>query len=113
VQPARHSVLFSSLGVRVEHTLETASGQARVLGQLAWRHAGGARSPAVSQYFRGSAGHHVFTSHGLPIAASAWSLDLSVTGQLSRQAGLSLAYAGQFAKVSRDHGVQVSMRWVF
>lgn len=112
VQPARHSVLFSSLGVRAEHAFKTEIGEARVRGQLAWRYAGGAHQPAVSQAFLGGAGH-IFTSHGLPIARSAWSLDLSVTGQLSRQASLSLAYAGQLAKGSRDHGVQVSMRWVF
>ncbi|MCI2807756.1 autotransporter outer membrane beta-barrel domain-containing protein [Eoetvoesiella caeni] len=113
VQSARQSVLFSSLGMRAEHTFETEIGAARLQGQLAWRHAAGTRAPASSQRFAGGTGQHTFTSHGLPIARSAWSLDLSVTGQLSKQASLSLAYAGQLSKGTRDHGVQLSLRWAF
>lgn len=113
VQPARHAVRFFSLGVRAEHTFETDTGQARVRGQVAWRHAGGALQPAVHQSFRHSAGQQVFASHGLPIARNAWSLDVSVSGQISSQASLTLAYAGQFAKGLRDHGVQLGIRWAF
>ncbi len=112
VSPVRHSVLFSTLGLRLEQAVDTGKGQWRLQAQLAWRYASGAGRVAVDQRFSHGAGR-AFTSHGLPIARKAWSLDLAVTGQISRRASLSLGYAGQFAAGSRDHGVRLNAQWMF
>jgi len=112
VSPARHSVLFSTLGLRLEQSVNTGKGQWRLQAQLAWHYASGAGRVAADQRFSHGAGRE-FTSHGLPIARKAWSLDLAVTGRISRRASLSLGYAGQFAVGSRDHGVRVNAQWVF
>ncbi|TAL77696.1 MAG: autotransporter outer membrane beta-barrel domain-containing protein [Burkholderiaceae bacterium] len=113
VLPVKQAVSFSTLGVRMTQDVETRHGMLRLQGQLAWRHAGGGRQVAATQYFREGAGRVEFASHGVPVMRSAWSLDLGVTGNVSRHASVSLAYAGQFARGVRDHGVRLNMRWVF
>jgi outer membrane autotransporter protein len=113
VLPVKQAVSFSTLGVRMTRDVETRHGMLRLRGQLAWRHAGGGRQVAATQHFREGAGQVEFASHGVPVTRSAWSLDLGVAGNLSRHASVSLAYAGQFARGVRDHGVRLNVRWAF
>lgn len=113
VRPARDSVLFSTAGLRLTHLMETATGTARLQGQLAWRHAGGAVRSVARQTFRDSAQQTVFDSEGQPLARSAWQLELGLAATLSKNAVLGMAYAGQYARRLQDHGIRMSVAMVF
>ncbi len=113
VLPARQSLLFSTLGLRAVHNVETPSGSARLQGQLAWHHAGGDVRAFSRQSFRDSARQTVFASEGLPVARRAWSLDLSMQADLTKAVSLGVAYSGRYAPGRRDHGARANLRWVF
>lgn len=109
----RQRVLFSTIGLRAQHTVATAIGQARVYGELAWRHAAGAFRPISVQQFAGAPALGEFTSHGLPISRHALQLQAGVSAQLSDSATLRLAYAGQYGRGSQEHGVQLGVTVAF
>ncbi len=111
--PSRHHVLFSTLGIRAQHTISTAIGQALVYGDLAWRHAAGAIRPVSHQQFAGAPAMGKFASHGLPISRHAIQLQAGVSAQLNDSATLHLAYAGQYGRGSQEHGVQLGVTVAF
>lgn len=113
VQGADYSVVFSTLGLRAAHTLETPSGIAQLQGELAWRHAGGDVRVYSRQHFRDSAGKRPFTSEGQPLARQAWSLRVGLEASLAKQARLGIAYAGLYASRQQDHGARLDVSWRF
>jgi subtilase-type serine protease len=113
VRPARQSVLFSTVGLKVAQQLETATGAAQVHGLLAWRYASGNVASASRQSFRDGARHVVFESEGQPVARSAWLFELGVQARLAKGVNAGIAYAGQFARGVQDHGARLSLTWAF
>ncbi len=111
VLPQSQALLFSTIGLRAAHTLETPIGVARVYGEMAWRHAGGRIRAFSRQRFRDSARQTVFESEGLPVARRAWSLQLGVAASLGKNASLGMAYTGQFAAGRQDHGARLDLAW--
>lgn len=113
VQGAHYSVLFSTLGLKAAHTVETPSGIAHLQGELAWRHAGGDVRVYSRQHFRDSAGKRPFTSEGQALARRAWSLRVGLEASLAKQASLGIAYAGLYAPRQQDHGARLDVSWRF
>ncbi|UHL63216.1 autotransporter domain-containing protein [Paralcaligenes sp. KSB-10] len=113
VLPARPSALFTTLGLRLTHEIETAVGAARIRGLLAWRHASGAVRSFSHQSFRDAARHAVFESEGQALARQAWQFELGVQARLARNVSLGVAYAGQFARRLQDHGARLNLVWAF
>lgn len=113
VLPATQAVLLSTVGLRAEHIIETATGIARMRAELAWRHAGGNIRAFSRQSFRDSATQSRFESEGLPVARQAWSLQLGVSASLARNASLGVGYTGQFSPGRQDHGVRMQAAWSF
>lgn len=113
VSPENQTALFSRLGLRAEHNLETSAGSAKLRGELAWRYATGDVRAFGRQSFRDDITRSEFVSEGLPLSRQAWSLQLGVTADLAKQVSLGVSYAGQFASRRQDHGARVNVAWVF
>lgn len=113
VAASRRSVGFSTLGLAFTHAVETRTGAARLQARLGWRRAHGAWQSSASQRFVAGAGQRRFTSEGLPVARDALALDLRVRARASRSVTVDLAYAGQFARGVKDHGLRLGGAWVF
>lgn len=113
LEPADSSVVFTTLGLKAEHHLETAGGQARLHAELAWRHAAGDTRAYSRQSFRDDGDGRLFGAQGLPIARQAWSLRLGVEGRLSRKTSVNVGYAGQYSRGRQDHGARMQLAWTF
>lgn len=113
VAASRRSVGFSTLGLAFTHAVETRTGAARLQARLGWRRAHGAWQSSVTQRFVAGAGQRRFTSEGLPVARDTLALDLRVRARASRSVTVDLAYAGQFARGVKDHGLRLDGAWVF
>jgi len=113
VLPDDRSVVFSTLGLRLTRDVDTAWGAVRARAGLAWRHAQGDVQATVRQRFRDGASGTVFQSEGLPLPRDAWQWRLGLRTRLAKAVDLGLAYAGQAASGSRDHGVKLNLSWAF
>ena len=113
LEPVRSSVLFSTVGLKAEHHLETKTGQARLHMELAWRHAAGDLRFHSRQAFRDDGDGRSFSTQGLPIARQAWALRLGVEGRLSHRTSLNVGYAGQYSRGRQDHGARMQLAWAF
>ena len=113
VSSSSHTLLFSTVGVKAQHSVETQTGEAVVQGELAWRHASGDLHTATRQHFRDSDNKRMFKSHGHPVAQNAWQLRLGVEGSLRKHASLAMGYAGQYSRGRQNHGARLNLRWGF
>ncbi|TAM88310.1 MAG: autotransporter domain-containing protein [Candidimonas sp.] len=113
VDGGRHAVGVSTLGLVFNHRVETSAGVARLEARLAWRHAVGNRRAHTTQRFLAGASGRRYASEGVPVTRDAWELGLMVRGRVSRSVTLGLAYAGQFARGMRDHGLRLNAAWAF
>jgi len=113
VLPASRSVFFSTLGLRLFHTIRTADGAAGVQARAGWVHAAGAVRSLGAQSFAGGMRQIVFESEGQPLARNAWLLELSATARRSNGLDLEIGYAGQFSAGRQDHGARLSLKKAF
>jgi len=76
-------------------------------GTVGWRHAFGDTIPVLALAFNGS---DAFTITGVPIAEDAAIIEAGVGVELTPNAALGLAYQGQIADGSAQHGVKGDLR---
>ncbi|WP_187640191.1 autotransporter domain-containing protein [Bosea sp. F3-2] len=91
---------YSTLGLRASTTVAVQGMELSLRGALAWRHAFGDVDPRTTLAFAGSS---AFTIAGLPIARDAALAEAGLDLAISRNATLSLSYAGQLATDAQDH----------
>jgi len=96
-------VTFTTVGVHAATNLDLGSAQMVIGGTLGWRHAFGDTLPAASLAFAGS---EAFTIAGVPIAEDAAIIEAGLGLELAPNAALGLAYQGQIAEDSAQHGVK-------
>jgi outer membrane autotransporter protein len=113
VQAERRGVLFSGLGLKVKHVLDTPQGTARLSGEAGWRHASGDVRAWSRQRFHEAVTARTFASEGHAVARQAWLLRLAAQGDLTRRLKLGVAYDGQFSRGVQDHGARLDLRWTF
>lgn len=118
VLPNQRSVLFSTLGLKAAHTIETPLGPAQLQGELAWQHASGDVRSFSQQAFRDSIQQTEFRSEGQAVGRQTWALRLGVEARLAKTVSLGIAYAGQFGlgqsgRGRQDHGARLNLAWAF
>lgn len=77
-------------------------------GSLGWRHRFGTTVPSAQPAFASNG--VPFVVHGTPIARDAAALELGVDGEVWRNARLGVAYTGELASRSQDHGIDASFQ---
>ncbi len=91
--------------------LPVSSAQATVHVSAGWRHAYGNVNPQARLVYDGGKRYSV---QGAPIARDAALMELGATLNLSRNATLTLGYAGQFGNSrQRDHAGELKLNWLF
>ena len=100
----------STLGVRAHSDIKLAGKATRLKGTVGWRHAWGDVTQSTTMAFAGSSS---FTVAGTPLARNTALLGLQAEVELSRRAALELGYQGEYGSGTRDHAVNVKMRWAY
>lgn len=100
----------TTLGVRAHSDFKLVGKDARLKGTLGWRHAFGDVKQTATMAFEGSSS---FTVTGAPLARNTALVGLQAEVELSRRAALELGYQGEYASGSRDHAMNVKMRWAY
>jgi outer membrane autotransporter protein len=100
----------TTLGVRAHSDFKLAGKDARLKGTVGWRHAFGDVKQTATMAFEGSSS---FTVTGAPLARNTALVGLQAEVELSRRAALELGYQGEYASGSREHAVNVKMRWAY
>lgn len=107
----RHNNTFSTLGARGQFTLAQRDyGDWAATANVGWRHLFGNKTPRSDM--RLSTGPS-FSIHGTALGRDALISELGLELINSRNSRFSLIYTGQFAKGSRDQGVQARASWMF
>ncbi len=96
---------FSTLGLRAATPLPGMD-KLTAKGSVGWRHAFGTITPTTQLSF--AAGGTPFTVAGLPVAKDAAAVELGVSGKVTPNVELSVAYVGQFGGDAQDQGVKGS-----
>ncbi|WP_084084388.1 autotransporter domain-containing protein [Cupriavidus sp. USMAA2-4] len=109
-QRKRDNQTSTTLGVRGRTPFELGAAKGSVTASLGWRHALGSVTPESTLAFRGS---ETFTVTGTPIARNAALIEVGGEVAISRNATLSLGYAGQHAGNNREHRGRLNLRWGF
>ena len=73
---------------------------------MGWRHAFGILTPTAQLGF--ASGATPFVVAGVPIARDAAAVELGLEGRVWRNATLGIAYTGQIAGSTDDHGVNAN-----
>ncbi|WP_212321299.1 autotransporter domain-containing protein [Achromobacter sp. Marseille-Q0513] len=97
---------FSTLGLRAATDFVLGRVPVAAKVTLGWRHAYGDTTPLARHTL--SAGD-AYTVAGVPIARNTALVEAGMDLTLSRQASLGLAYNGQLASGTRQHGVKASL----
>ncbi len=100
----------TTLGVRAHSDFKLAGKDARVKGTVGGRHAFGDVKQTATMAFEGSSS---FTVTGAPLARNTALLGLQAEVELSRSTALEFGYQGEYGSGSRDHAVNVKMRWAY
>lgn len=102
VQSATTETVYSTLGLRADKPF-TAEGKELTLGLMAgWQHAFGDANASSINAFAGGTG---FAIDGAPIAEDNLVIEAGLSGAISADAGLSVAYQGQLSDEAEDHGL--------
>ncbi len=109
-QSSNDTTTSTTLGVRAHSDFKLAGKDARLKGTLGWRHAFGDVKQTATMAFEGSSS---FTVTGAPLARNTALLGLQAEVELSRRAALELGYQGEYGSGTRDHAVNVKMRWAY
>jgi outer membrane autotransporter protein len=96
-------VTFATVGLHAATHFDLGSSRLTFEGTLGWRHAFGDTLPTASLSFAGS---DTFTIAGVPIAEDAAIIEAGVGLEFAPNATLGLAYQGQIAEDSAQHGVK-------
>ena len=98
---------FSTIGLRAALPLAWISKVDLVAkGSVAWRHAFGAVTPTAQVAFASTG--TPFVVAGVPIARNAAAIELGLDGRLASNSTIGVAYTGQLASGSHDHGIKGS-----
>lgn len=98
---------FTTLGIHAELAFNIGAVNLTIDSTVGWRHAFGDTIPALALAFNGS---DAFTITGVPIAEDAAIIEAGVGVELTPNAALGLAYQGQIADGSAQHGVKGDLR---
>ena len=109
-QSSSDTTTSTTLGVRAHSDFKLAGKDARLQGTVGWRHAWGDVTQSTTMAFAGSSS---FTVAGAPLARNTALLGLQAEVELSRRAALELGYQGEYGSGTRDHAVNVKMRWAY
>jgi outer membrane autotransporter protein len=110
VQSATTETVYSTLGLRADKPF-TAEGKELTLGLMAgWQHAFGDRNASSINAFAGGTG---FAIDGAPIAEDSLVMEAGLSGAISVDAGLSVAYRGQLSDEVEDHGLTARLTLKF
>jgi outer membrane autotransporter protein len=105
VTSGRADSTFSTVGLRAAMPLTwTGIDNLTAKSSMGWRHAFGTIVPTDQLAFA-SGGTPLITA-GLPVSKNAAAVEFSIDGRLSRDADLSVAYVGQLARSTQDHGIK-------
>ncbi len=102
---------FTTLGLRASTSFDALGGTLDLRGMLGWRHALGDATPDATLSFAG--GSEPFTVQGLPISRDSALVELGADLDLTDRLTLGLAYSGQIAANSREHGIRGELRLSF
>ncbi|HET8728453.1 MAG TPA: autotransporter domain-containing protein [Alphaproteobacteria bacterium] len=102
--------LFSTIGLRAAREATLGGTDLVLRGGVGWRHAFGDRTPTVSQRFRGG---ETFSVAGTPIARNAAIASVGLDFAISEATTLTVAYDGQLAADSQDHGGRLELSVLF
>ena len=109
-QSSTDTTTSTTLGVRAHSDIKLAGKATRLKGTVGWRHAWGDVTQSTTMAFAGSSS---FTVAGTPLARNTALLGLQAEVELSRRAALELGYQGEYGSGTRDHAVNVKMRWAY
>src|SRR5690606_12948983 len=101
---------FATLGLRAETDLALGSVQGKLRGSLAWQHAFGDLTPAITHAF---AGGSPFAVTGAPLAEDSALVEVGLDLALTPTATFGLSYGGQFASDVSDHTVRANLQVQF
>lgn len=98
-------VTFTTLGVRVEHSLALGAADATLRGMLGWRHALGDTTAESTHAFSADA----FTIAGAPIARNSAVIEAAFDLNMTPEVSFGLSYTGQLSSGAYDHGFKANL----
>jgi fibronectin-binding autotransporter adhesin len=108
----KDDVGYSTLGLRAATYYLLQNGMALIpRASVAWQHAFGAVTPTAALAFQSTGAG--FGIAGVPLARDAALIEAGGDLQLSAQAKVGVAYAGQLANSAHDHSVKGNFTWRF
>lgn len=113
VAAARQDVLYSTLGVKGEHTVITSLGKATLYGTMAWRHAAGSITPRSRYAYVTAPAMGGFTTFGQAVSKNTVLMQAGVSAQWGQGLELSLGYTGQHGRRYHDHGLSLNVQLTF
>lgn len=108
-----HSVMYTAIGLKAGHTLESDLGTAKLYGNIAWRHAADEITPRNDFTFANGVNRDRYTARGWAIPRHTLMLQLGIEADIGRNSRLSVGYTGLHAAHYHDHGVQLALNVSF
>ncbi|MGP4727589.1 autotransporter outer membrane beta-barrel domain-containing protein [Agrobacterium deltaense] len=96
----------ATLGLHAEMDIRLGAANATLRGMSGWRHAAGDTVPLTTHTFAGSGG---FTVAGIPVARNAFIFAAGLDYDLNPSSTLVIAYSGQIAEGTQQHGVKAML----
>ncbi|WP_177217859.1 autotransporter domain-containing protein [Nitrosomonas eutropha] len=101
---------FTTLGLRGSTDLNLRGTKITIRSMAGWRHAFGETAPLSTMRFSGG---DAFAVGGVPVTRNAAAVEAGFDHSLSRNASLSLSYAGQFGSKLSDQSVRATFSMKF